>query len=95
MTRPYHMCLLLERFLTDYYDLLVSFSQVYAPAEDDRAPDPRYLKSSRELPYIRFLLQQLREHPQECLTAAENYGLVRQLARELDRYEKNQGRQAA
>ena len=95
MTRPDNMCLLLERFLTDYNDLLVSFSQVYAPAEDDRIPDPRYLKSSRELPYIRFLLRQLREHPRECLKAAEKYGLVRQLATELDRYEQNEGRQAA
>ena len=95
MTRPYHMCLLLERFLTDYHDLLVSFSQVYAPAKEDPSPDPRYLKSCRELPYIRFLLQQLRKHPQECLTAAEKYNLIRQLARELDRYEQNEGRQAA
>ena len=95
MTRPYHMYLLLERFLTDYYDLLVSFSLAYAPAREDQPPDPRCLKSRRELPYIRFLLQQLREHPQECLTAAEKYGLIRQLARELDRYEQNEGSQAA
>ena len=95
MTRPYHMYLLLERFLTDYHDLLVSFSQSYAPAKEDPSPDPRYLKSCRELPYIRFLLQQLRKHPQECLTAAEKYNLIRQLARELDRYEQNEGRQAA
>lgn len=95
MTRPYHMYLLLERFLTDYHDLLVSFSQSYAPAKEDPSPDPRCLKSSQELPYIRFLLRQLREHPRECLKAAEKYDLIRQLARELDRYEKNQGRQAA
>ena len=95
MTRPYHKYLLLERFLTDYHDLLVSFSQACAPAKEDPSPDPRCLKSCWELPYIRFLLQQLREHPQECLAAAEKYGLIRQLARELDRYEHNEGRQAA
>ena len=89
------MCLLLERFLTDYHDLLISFSQAYAPVKGDCFPDSRYLKSCRELPYIRFLLQQLREHPQECLNAAEKYGLIRQLARELDRYAQIEGRRSA
>ena len=95
MTRPYHMYLLLERFLTDYHDLLVSFSLAYAPAGEDQPPDPRCLKSRRELPYIRFLLQQLREHPQECLNAAEKYGLIRQLIRELDRYSQIERRRSA
>ncbi len=95
MTRPYHMYLLLERFLTDYHDLLVSFSLAYAPAGEDHPSDPRCLKSHRELPYICFLLKQLREHPQECLKAAEEHDLIRQLARELDSYEQNERRQAA
>lgn len=95
MTRPYQMYLLLERFLTEYHDLLVSFSLAYVPAGEDQLPDPRCLKSRRELPYIRFLLQQLREHPQECLKAAEKYDLIRQLARELDYYEQNERGQAA
>lgn len=94
MTRIHNMCLLLERFLTDYYDLLISFSQVYAPSEADLVPDPRYLKSCLELPYIIFFLQYMQARPLEFLEIAEQWGLPRQLARALDYYEEKERRSA-
>ena len=95
MTRIYNLCLLLERFLADYRDLLVSFSLTYSPSETEQAADPRYLQSCRELPYILFFLQYMQTKPLEFLEAAENSGLFRKLARVLDHYEEEERRAAA
>ena len=95
MKQLYNLCLLLERFLTDYRDLLIFFSRTYAPSEAGQSADPRYLQSCRELPYILFFLQYMQTDPLEFLEAAEKYGLLRQLAQALDYYEKEDGRAAA
>ena len=95
MNRPDHMSLQLERFLIDYRELLVSFSHSYEPSATGQAAHPRYFQSYRELPYILFFLQYIQTNPLEFLEAAEEYGLLRQLAQALDYHEKDNRRGVA
>lgn len=87
--------LLLRRFLLDYSKILMEFQHALAPSNPHEAPDPRYVESCKQLPYVCFLLEYLAEHPMEAAEAAALYDLTRELAKFLDSYHSSEMRNAA
>ena len=87
--------LLLRRFLIDYSKILMGFQHDLAPSNPHETPDPRYVESCKQLPYVCFLLEYLEEHPMEAAEAAELYDLTRALAKFLDSYNSREMRNAA
>lgn len=94
MPKQKNLCLLLWKFLTEYYYLLMHFHQDFAPTAPTLSPDPRYLQSCRDLPYVLFFLEYMKLDPLGFLQIAQQDDLLRELAQLLDYYEE-EGAEAA
>lgn len=95
MTKQKNFCLILWKFLTEYYYLLMYFHQELAPIRPTLSPDPRYLQSCQELPYVVFFLMYMELDPLGFLEVAQQYGLLTKLAQTLDMYDQEGGANAA